>query len=141
MSGRLIVDASFIASLFLDEEHSAFASERFRKTSDLTPWASDILPWEIANILRTQRRRGLFSAESSDRLFAGFLDMRISLAAKPDPSEYREVARLADRFELSAYDAGYLWLALNGADPLATLDRRLATAGIAAGLSIHAPFA
>ena len=42
--------------------------------------------------------------------------------------EVNAVARLAQRYRLSAYDAAYLWLAEQLKAPLATFDRRLGEA-------------
>lgn len=48
---------------------------------------------------------------------------------------------MADRHNLTGYDAAYLALAIEDSLPLATLDRKLATAARAAGVTVLGPLA
>ena len=76
------------------------------------------------------------STTALDVFFA--LDIR----CEPSPGESRisEIGDMADRHGLSVYDAGYLELAQSMEGELATLDRRLAVAAIAAGRPVRSPF-
>ena len=51
------------------------------------------------------------------------------------------IMRLAEKHDLSAYDASYLSLAVVGRVPLATLDKRLATAAHAEAIAVMGPLA
>lgn len=137
----LVIDASFAASLLLEEEHSAFSSSALRQAGAAARSATSLLPWEIANILRTKRRRGMLSIGQCGRVFQAFLDLEIDLAPAPDDAASFTLGQLADRYALSAYDAGYLDLAIRRNDWLATNDRNLTNAGLAAGLVVLSPFA
>jgi predicted nucleic acid-binding protein len=53
-----------------------------------------------------------------------------------DVHAWGETLHLADRFQLTVYDAAYLELATRRALPLATLDNELATAAKALGLDV-----
>ncbi len=46
------------------------------------------------------------------------------------------IAVLAERYELSVYDAAYLELAIRLALPLASLDKRLRAAAVSAGVAL-----
>ena len=58
---------------------------------------------------------------------AGLADA-ISMSISLHPIDALAVAALAERYQLSAYDAAYLWLAADLQCPLATLDAKLAEA-------------
>lgn len=137
---HLILDASFVAGLLLAEEYGALASNTLRQSPEAARIATNLLPWEIANILRTKRRRRVLSAGQSRRIFIAFLDLEIELAASPDLTSAFAVAELADQYALSAYDAGYLELAMRYDGALATNDRNLAKAAEGAGLTVLSPF-
>lgn len=96
-----------------------------------------IWPAEVANGLLAGERRQLISAEQS----ADYLRRLDQLAIRVDAAEtcvQRDVGRLAREYQLSAYAACYLELALRLGAPLATFDRQLAVAMRAAGGAIFA---
>jgi len=62
---------------------------------------------------------------------ASLFDRAIPVVASPDTAASLDFFR---KHELSAYDAMYLELAVRLQVPLATLDRKLRTAGEAAGI-------
>ncbi len=53
-----------------------------------------------------------------------------------DPIGVAYAAGLAERHRLSAYDATYLWLAIDVDGELATFDKALAAAAVAEGVPI-----
>jgi predicted nucleic acid-binding protein len=53
--------------------------------------------------------------------------------------EMRAISDLAERHDLSTYDAAYLELAARQGSALITLDKDLAAAASAAGVAAHAP--
>ncbi len=141
MTLAVVIDASFAASLLLEEEHSAFSSRALRETQGAPRLATGLLPWEMANILRTKRRRGVLTADQCKGVFEAFLALEIALEGPPGSAVVGPLGDLADQYALSAYDAGYLELALRPGNRLATLDDALAKAGVAAGLAVLSPFA
>jgi len=137
----LVLDASFVASLILVERHSQYAAEVFNDLATEPRIATSLLDWEISNILRTYRRRGELDAGGSAAAFDAYRAFDIRPEAPPDRSTLDRIGQLADNHALSAYDAGYLELSLRFGGQLATLDRNLARAAIAAGVHVHSPFA
>ncbi len=80
-----------------------------------------------AKIARAQRRAWL------DRI------ARLGFATDQEAARlaWPEIAGLAERHGLTAYDAVYLELAVRRGLPLGTLDRDLARAAMAEGIPIH----
>lgn len=115
----LVVDCSALAGVLFQEAWQKEASERIAGRSLKAP---QLLAVEIASVaLKKHRRGGVDIAEHGLVLFA---EMDISLFPVPTTDVYA----LALRYQLSAYDAAYLWLAAELKAPLATFDEKLATA-------------
>lgn len=141
MSDRVVLDASFVAAHLLEETHSAFVARILRDLADRELTSTDLLVWEVGNILRTRRRASGLSQLSSDEALAALEELEIGLAPPGDAERLGAIGRVADSHILSFYDAGYLELACRTHGVLATLDRKLAVAAVAAGLTVHSPFA
>lgn len=74
-------------------------------------------PLDVVEVLEDMARLGI---ETADRGLDGL----------------RAAVGLADRHQLSVYDAAYLWLAIDVDGELATLDRQLARAAAAEGVPL-----
>jgi predicted nucleic acid-binding protein len=129
----LVIDASIVAAWhFPDERNSQSDSimDRLEQDSARMP----ALWWfEVRNVLLIGERRGRTIRKHAE----GFLDflrgLPIELAPLPDEVS---VLRLARQHQLSFYDASYLELAQRERIALATIDRALARAAVAAGVSL-----
>lgn len=116
-----VVDASVLAAFIFGEPESALAEARMHPYALHAP---TLLPFEIANVAMYKLRRQVAPAEAlADRL-EGFDFGLIELVDVP-PAGLFDLAR---RYALSAYDAGYLWLAAALRAPLLTFDEKLAAA-------------
>jgi predicted nucleic acid-binding protein len=80
---------------------------------------------EVANVIaRAESKFGLTEARSSE--FVNTLhDMHIEVDSETCAHAMNDTLQLARRYNLSAYDAAYLELALREGSPLATLDEGL----------------
>lgn len=114
----IVVDCSALAGIVFREPWGEQAVQQLEARSLHAPW---LLQVEIASVAVKKRRRGEDHAAYGLGLAA---EMAIELHAV-DPVA---VADLAQRYELSAYDAAYLWLAAELRCPLATFDAQLAQA-------------
>lgn len=116
-----VVDSSVLAAFIFGEPESALAEARMHPYA---LHATTLLPLEIANVAMNKLRRRVAPAEAlADRLESFDFGL-IELADAPPASLFG----LARRYALSAYDAGYLWLAAELRAPLLTFDERLAAA-------------
>jgi predicted nucleic acid-binding protein len=114
----LVVDCSTIAGIVFGEpwQDNARTSIEGR-----TLHAPHLLHCEIANVALKKQRRGEAHA------MAGLADAT-SMSISLHPIDALRVAELAQRYQLSVYDAAYLWLAADLKCPLATFDDKLAAA-------------
>ncbi len=81
-------------------------------------------------------RRKRFSASFRDAALTQLARMPITVDAATDTYAWSATLHLADRFQLTLYDAAYLELAQRRHLPLATLDQPLRTAASALGLDL-----
>jgi predicted nucleic acid-binding protein len=117
----LVVDASLLAACIFGEEERDAAEVRLR---GCTLHAPGLLDYELTNVAVTKLRRNELTLDTAMRALAEFSMMALE-RHEPIPEE---VASIASRYRLSAYDAAYLWLAGALKAPLATFDRQLANA-------------
>jgi len=136
----LILDASFVAAYLLEETHTPFVVATLDERSGTDFMSTSLLTWEVGNILRTRRRAGHLSSALSTTALEVFFALDIRCEPSLGETGISEIGDVADRHGLSVYDAGYLELAQRMEGELATLDRRLAVAAIAAGRPVRSPF-
>ena len=133
-----VVDSSFIASLYLpDEAKSDEGSAKFavlaREIAKDGATAPGIWQYEMANLLiMAERRRRITSAVQKQILLA-LDDLPITLQPYLTHQQRNEVMHLAQKHQLTAYDAAYLELSLRLNLPLATIDGQLVRAVTAEG--------
>ena len=128
-----VVDAS-VTLTWLFEDESIPAAEQLQ---DRLTAESALVPtiWrdEVTNALVVACRRGRISQAHVDRFCALLAQLPIDAVEAPPMAE---VARLALRHELTAYDAAYLQLAVARGLALATVDARLAAAATEVGVHL-----
>ena len=119
----LVVDASVDAahSFIEPESHSARSWMRGYRL-----FAPAMLAFELTNVARQKVRRRMISPEAALAALAEFSDMQIESMPVPPA----EAFTLAHRYDLSSYDASYLWLASHLQAPLATFDAKLGAAAL-----------
>jgi predicted nucleic acid-binding protein len=115
----LVVDCSVLAGLLFQEHWIEEARQRIEGRSLKAPWLLDI---ELTNVAVKKHRAG-FTELARDGL-----DVYITMHIERFATLPVQVHALAIRYQLSAYDASYLWLAAELKSPLATFDEKLAIA-------------
>lgn len=114
----LVVDCSCLAGFVFGE---AWKEQARQQLDGRTLHAPHLLHSEIASVAVKKLRRG--EAHASEGLAqAAVIEIELH------PINAPAVAALAMQYELSAYDAAYLWLAAELKAPLATFDDKLAAA-------------
>jgi len=124
---NLVIDASAVLTWLLPDEHDERADQLLETIPGHAVFAPAIWPIEVINAVRSAVLRQRVP-EAEARLMAEAVGkLHVHLEA-PDPSTLRSIYQLAERHQLSAYDASYLELAVRLSHPLATFDHRLADA-------------
>ncbi|MFA5910400.1 MAG: type II toxin-antitoxin system VapC family toxin [Vicinamibacterales bacterium] len=115
----LVVDASAVGAVLFNEADGATVSAH---TEGETLIAPHLIDFELANICWKRIRREPKDGAALLTMLTGLVHVNINRVAVPAT----EVAALAVRTGLTAYDASYLWLALSRDLELVTLDNQLA---------------
>lgn len=131
-----VVDASIAGAWLLPDEENEFAAQVMSRMADEDALAPDLLQHEMRSILLSAERRGRIDGDLVYTALSRFRGLPLRLVSRSDDVE---VVRVARRYQLSAYDATYLALALLENAPLATLDRKLATAARGESVPILGP--
>lgn len=116
----LVVDCSVMVAAMFEEPAR---DEAIAMMSGKMLFAPDLLVHEMVNVAARKLRAGSPSATVRQAL-SDFGAHAIELR----PTDPLEQFELALRYDLSGYDAAYLWLAAELKTPLATFDKKLAAA-------------
>jgi predicted nucleic acid-binding protein len=133
----VVFDCSVTLAWFLKDERTAFTDTAFELLETEECWVPHLWRLEFPNaLLFAERKRRLGREQRLEILDnAGQLFLRTDQTL-PD---MRSLSALAERRGLTVYDASYLELALRSGFDLITLDRDLADAAAAEGVSVHSP--
>ena len=133
----LVLDASITLSWFFPDERTAFTDTALEVAVQEECWAPAVWRLEFPNaLLVAERKRRLTRDERLQVLDeASRLNLRLDTALQ----DLRRISAMAERHDLSTYGAAYLELALRLGSPMITLDKKLAAAATAAGVTVHAP--
>ncbi len=115
----VVVDCSTLAGVVFEEHWRQQALERIQGKVLHAPY---LLQVEMTSVAAKKHKQGY--ADLATEGLAQFKAMDVNLYQ----IEPVGVLTLATRYQLSAYDAAYLWLAAELKCPLATFDEKLATA-------------
>ncbi len=118
---RIVVDASVLAA-FLFSESGRDQAEAWMAGRALC--APHLIDYEIVSVALNKKRRRLIPATMVERALEDFNELDIERFA----ASAVNLLLLADRYNLSAYDASYLWLAETLQAPVVTFDARLGAA-------------
>ncbi len=132
----LVLDASLTLSWFFKDERTPGADAVLTEVTEHGAVVPALWRLEVANALQMALRRKRIDAGFRDRALTQL--SRLSIAADPDTDAHAWTGalQLADRFQLTLYDAAYLELAQRRRLPLATLDRELREAAAALGIAL-----
>ena len=132
-----VVDASVTLPWFLVDERTAFTDSLLDAINRIEYWAPSVWRLEVPKaLLVAEKKRRIDRAR---RLEA--LDQASRLRVKVDPAlpDMQAISAVAERRQLSTYDAAYLELAMRQGFGLITLDRQLAQAALAEGVAVQSP--
>lgn len=115
----LVVDCSALAGILFQENWQFEALQQLAGRSLHAPYLLEI---EFASVALKKLRQGHRAMATA--ALEKFAEFQVTL----HPVHIGEVALLAQRYQLSVYDACYLWLAAELNTGLATFDKKLAGA-------------
>lgn len=132
-----VVDCSVSLAWFLEDERNAFTDSILRATETADHWVPAVWPLEFANgLLMAQRRKRIDRVARLDALQRVLLP---GLHIDTTSLDMEAVSALAERRDLTTYDASYVELAARRGLGLVTLDRGLAQAAAAEGVAVQLP--
>lgn len=132
-----ILDASVTLSwVFPDEQNPiALRADQLLESLGETALVPSLWWYEVRNILIVNERRGRTTPLRTASFLKAIAELSIVTEFSLDESIVLELAR---QTRLSVYDAAYLALAMRERLPLATLDKDLRDAALAAGVPLLA---
>ena len=131
-----VLDNSVVCGWILETQASNYSAAIAKRLERERAVAPPLLRLETVNVLRTACKRQIIIASRAQELLAQLVRLPIEINSNsPEPAL---LLALALRYELSAYDATYLELALRMQLPIATQDAILAEAARIAGVGVVA---
>jgi len=131
-----VLDNSVVCGWILENQATDYSAAIARRLEQERAAAPPLLRLEVVNVLRTACKRQVIIASQAQELLAQLSRLPIDVnASSPEPGL---LLALALRYELTAYDAAYLELALRLQLPIATQDAALAEAARIAGVGVVA---
>jgi predicted nucleic acid-binding protein len=132
----LVVDASVVLAWCFPDEHNDYAN----RILDLLEETPAVVPslWfvEVANALLVGERRNRLNPAEATRFLSLLRSLMVEADTQTSARALTDTLALARAWNLSAYDATYLELAMREGLPLATLDDRLREAATGAGVEV-----
>ena len=122
----IVVDASVVAAHLLpDEEYREAAATILVRLDEEDGVVPPIFRYETRNILLMAKRRKRIDGRQLQQLLAELTDFAL---VQDEACNDANMLALADRLDLTIYDAAYLEVAKRRQLPLATFDEKLARA-------------
>ncbi len=132
----IVIDASVALAWCFPDEASDYADGVLVALEDRTVMVPAIWSVEIANALLVGERRKRIRQPEVRRFVELLKGLSIIEDGQPFADTVSNILPLAWEYDLSAYDAAYLNVAVRHGAPLATLDSELQKAARLAGIKI-----
>ena len=129
------VDASVTLAWLFEDEATPFTESILDRLVYAQAWVPALWALECVNVLAGAQRRGRMDASMRTALLERAL--ALPLLMDREPVGMRAIDALSSEFELTAYDAAYLELAMRRGLTLVTLDRDLIRAARRAGVPVE----
>jgi predicted nucleic acid-binding protein len=119
------------------EEATEFPKALLSRLSNLTDSAVVPALWlyEVVNVVELAVRKGRIPREKALAFLESLVDLPIQVENPSRTQVFGAVRTLAGQYQPTAYDAAYLELAIRHNLPIASLDKALARAALAAGVN------
>jgi predicted nucleic acid-binding protein len=124
----LVIDSSVTLAWVYSEETTPAVSQVLQAVSAGGAWVPALWHLEVGNVLQMGVRRGRHDAAFRDATLSDLVLLPVSTDGDTEKHAWGATLRLAERHQLTVYDAAYLELAQRRRLPLATLDEELRAA-------------
>jgi predicted nucleic acid-binding protein len=132
----LVLDSSVTLAWLYSDEATPAVLAVFDRVILEGAFVPSLWPFEVANSLTMAvRQRRIAASERNDSL-TDLASLPIEADRETEAHAWGKTTQLADRHELSVYDAAYLELALRRQLPLARLDSDLSGAASTEGVQV-----
>jgi len=121
----IVLDCSITLAWVYGDETTEPVRQVFDLLSHGGAWVPGLWRLEVANVLEMGVRRKRHDAAFRDATLADLAELPIQVDGETNEQAWSATLSLAERHELTLYDAAYLELALRRSLPLATLDEDL----------------
>lgn len=121
----LVLDSSVTLAWIYVDEMSPAVQQVSNTVNESGAWVPSIWHLEIGNSLQLSMRKGRIDKNFRDESLADLARLNIRIDPETDRFAWTDTLDLAERFDLTCYDACYLELAQRLQMPLASLDRKL----------------
>jgi predicted nucleic acid-binding protein len=132
----MVLDASMALAWFFRDEESAVSELAFAMTDDHVVVVPPHWFAEVANGFRTGERANRSTPDEAARFVTQIDGLDLEIDRLAPFAQFELILPLARKYDLTVYDAVYLHAALSASAPLATLDKALAQAARAAGVTV-----
>ena len=132
----VVIDSSVTLAWLFEDERSAAADAVLRQVTESGAVAPSLWRLEVANALQMAVRHRRIDAAFRDAALADLRALVVAIDPETDHQAWGTTLHLAERYQLTLYDAAYLELAQRRGLPLATLDQELRAAGRALGVTL-----
>ncbi|SRR5579871_4849428 len=132
----LVLDSSVTLAWVYSNETTVAIRRVFDLVNATGAWVPSLWRLEVANILEMGVRRRRHTASFRDDTLVDLAVLPIHIDSETDLQAWGATTRLAERHQLTLYDAAYLELAQRRGLPLATLDGDLRSAAFAEAIPL-----
>lgn len=132
----LVIDASIVLSWYFKDEQTRETQAVLREVVERGAVVPGLWRIEVANSFRSAVRRRRASQDQRDAALANLAELAIDTDQHTSLHAWGATLALADRHDLTPYDASYLELAQRQRLPLATLDSALRMAAVREGVAM-----
>jgi predicted nucleic acid-binding protein len=133
----LVIDSSITLAWFFEDERTERADAVMRQVAKAGAVVPSLWRLEIANALQSALRRKRINAAFRDASIADLRSFPIAVDSETDRHAWGTSLTLAERCQLTLYDAAYLELAQRLRLPLASLDQDLRAASRTLGVKVR----
>jgi len=136
-ANNLVIDCSFAIPFFLQDESAIKTAEVFEQSFDkkINLIVPSLWYYEIHNVLKTATKRNRIDKEDVRQAMGLIKNLPVdSINFLPD--EYELIFELSKDFDLSFYDASYLFLCGIKKAPIASRDKKLLVACERSGIQL-----